>query len=87
MDTLPRVKSVTASKKGWFLEIVWADNRKSRVDLTGLVYRSRHFRVFVDDPKAFQKVSPVNFGSGIGWENGLDYSAATLQTLAEEQDQ
>jgi len=85
MDTLPRVKSVTASKKGWSLEIVWADNRKSRVDLTGLVHRSKHFRVFIDDPKAFQKIAPVNYGSGIGWENGLDYSAMTLQTLAEEQ--
>lgn len=85
MDNLPRVKSVTAGKKGWSLEIVWADNRKSRVDLTGLVHRSKHFRVFVDDPKAFQKVAPVNFGSGIGWGNGLDYSATTLQTLAEEQ--
>jgi len=85
MDTLPRVKSVTASKKGWSLEVVWTDNRKSRVDFTGLVHRSKHFRIFVDDPKAFQKVTPVNYGSGIGWENGLDYSAITLQTLAEEQ--
>src|ERR1700761_5649313 len=85
MDTLPRVKSVTASKKGWSLEVVWTDNRKSRVDFTGLVHRSKHFRIFVDDPKAFQKVTPVNYGSGIGWDNGLDYSAITLQTLAEEQ--
>jgi hypothetical protein len=85
MDTLPRVKSVAASKKGWALDVVWADNRKSRVDLTGLIHRSKHFRVFVDDIKAFQKVAPVHYGSGIGWENGLDYSATTLQTLAEEQ--
>ena len=85
MDTLPRVKSVTASKKRWSLEVVWTDNRKSRVDFTGLVHRSKHFRIFVDDPKAFQKVTPVNYGSGIGWDNGLDYSAITLQTLAEEQ--
>lgn len=85
MDTLPRVKSVTTGKKRWSLEIVWGGGRKSRVDLTGLIHRSKHFRVFVDDPKAFQKVAPVNFGSGIGWENGLDCSAMTLQTLAEEQ--
>ena len=66
MDTLPRVKSVAASKKGWALDVVWADNRKSRVDLTGLIHRSKHFRVFVDDLKAFQKVAPVNYGSSIG---------------------
>src|SRR5271154_1158622 len=85
METLPRVKSVTAAKKGWVLDVVWSDNRKSRVDLTGLVHRSKHFRVFVNDPQAFRSVAPVNFGSGIGWKNGLDYSASTLQTLAEEQ--
>src|SRR5882762_8972368 len=85
MNTLPRVNSVTPAKKSWVLDIVWSDNRKSRVDLTGLVHRSKHFRAFIDDPKAFQNVAPVNFGSGIGWKNGLDYSASTLQTLAEEQ--
>jgi hypothetical protein len=85
MDSLPRVKSVTAGRKGWTLDVVWADSRKTRIDLTGLVHRSRHFRIFVDDPEAFRNVAPVNYGSGIGWENGLDYSAATLHTLAEEQ--
>lgn len=84
MDALPRVKSVTA-RKGWILDIVWDDSRKSRVDFTGLIHRSRHFDIFARDPEAFRKVAPVNFGSGIGWENGLDYSASTLQTLAEEQ--
>jgi hypothetical protein len=85
MEKLPRVKSVTAGKKGWILHVVWSDGGKSRIDLTGLVHRSKHFRVFIDDLKAFHKVAPVNFGSGIGWENGLDYSATTLRTLAEEQ--
>jgi hypothetical protein len=85
MDILPRVKSVTAGKKDWLLDVVWSDNRKTRVDLTGLVHRSKHFHAFVDNPKAFQNVAPVSFGSGIGWGNGLDYSAATLRTLAEEQ--
>jgi Protein of unknown function (DUF2442) len=85
VDSLPGVKSVTAGKKGWALDVVWSDNRKTRVDLTGLVHRSKHFHVFVDNPKAFQNVATVNFGSGIGWENGLDCSAATLRTLAEEQ--
>ncbi len=84
MEKLPRVKSVSA-RKGWMLDVVWDNSRKSRVDLTGLIHRSRHFGVFVHDPEAFRKVAPVNFGSGIGWENGLDYSASTLQTLAEEQ--
>lgn len=85
MDDLLRIKAVTPAKKGWILHVVWSDGTKSRIDLTGLVHRSKHFRVFLDDPDAFRKVAPVNFGSGIGWQNGLDYSAATLRTLAEEQ--
>ncbi|HEY0302658.1 MAG TPA: hypothetical protein VGC36_15030 [Rhizomicrobium sp.] len=67
------------------LNIAWDDGTKSQVDLTGLVHRSRHFRVFAEDQAAFRRVKPVGHGSGIGWDNGLDYSAATLKVLAEQQ--
>ncbi len=82
---LPRVKSVSAARQPLTLAVQWADGTKSRVDLTGLVHRSRHFAVFADDPGAFRKVRAVNYGSGIGWDNGLDYAATTLKTLADEQ--
>lgn len=84
MDRLPKVMSV-AAREGWVLDVIWGDSRKSRIDLTGLIHRSRHFGIFAHDPEAFRKVAPVNFGSGIGWDNGLDYSASTLRTLADEQ--
>lgn len=83
--TLPRVKSVEPARGSFSLNILWGDGRKSRVDLTGLIHSSRHFGIFVDDPAAFRKVRPVSYGSGIGWDNGLDYSARTLRTLAEQQ--
>jgi hypothetical protein len=67
------------------LDVAWDDGTKSRVDMTGLVHTSRHFKVFAEDAAAFRRVKPVSYGSGIGWENGLDYSAATLKTLAEQQ--
>src|SRR5712664_1997264 len=84
-DTLPRVRSVGAARAPWTLNVVWADGTKNRIDLTGLIHQSRHFRVFLDDPAAFRKVEVADFGGGIAWRNGLDYGADTLKTLADEQ--
>ena len=80
-----RVKSVKPAKESWTLAVVWADGTRDCVDLTGLVHRSRHFRRFLDEEAAFRKVKIVDYGAGIGWANGLDYSAGTLRILAEEQ--
>lgn len=82
---LPRVRTVKAVKAPLSLAIAWDDGTQSNVDLTGLVHSSRHFKVFAEDQAAFRRVKPVGYGSGIGWDNGLDYSAATLRTLAEQQ--
>ena len=84
-DALPRVKSVNAARAPWTLNVTWANGAKDRVDLTGLICRSRHFRVFLDQPGAFRKVHVVDFGGGVGWENGLDYGADTLRMMADEQ--
>jgi DNA-binding transcriptional regulator YiaG len=85
MDTLPRIKAVSVARAPWTINVSWADARKDRIDLTGLIYRSRHFRVFLDDPGAFRKVHVADFGGGIAWENGLDYGADTVKMLADEQ--
>jgi Protein of unknown function (DUF2442) len=84
-ERLPRVQSVSAAKAPWTLDVVWADGGKSRVDLTGLIHRSKHFRAFLDDPAGFRKVGVTEWGSGVEWENGLDYSADTLKVMADEQ--
>jgi hypothetical protein len=84
-DTLPRVRDVHAVRTPWTLNVVWADGTKSRVDLTGLIYRSRHFKVFLEEPAAFRKVHVADFGGGVEWDNGLDYGADTLKTMADEQ--
>lgn len=68
------------------LNIVWDNDERSRVDLTGLVPRSRHFKVLVDDPAAFRNVRVSDFGGGVAWQNGLDYGADTLKTMAESSD-
>jgi hypothetical protein len=87
-SALPRIVTVAAVKRAPFsLDVAWGDGTKSRIDLTGLVHTSRHFKVFADDPAAFRRVRVVGYGSGIAWANGLDYSAATLRTMADEQQQ
>jgi hypothetical protein len=85
METQTRVKAISATKEPFSLLVTWNSGEKATVDLTGLIHRSRHFRVFLEDPRAFRKVNVIHFGSGIGWDNGLDYSADTLKTLANEQ--
>lgn len=85
MDTPLRIKSVEPAKSSFALKVTWTDGSSSRVDLTGLIHTSRHFKIFVQDAAAFRRVKVVAHGTGIGWENGLDYSAATLKTLADEQ--
>ena len=84
VDTLPRIKSVTA-RASWTLHVTWADRKKDQIDLTGLIHRSRHFRVFLNQPSAFRKIHVADFGGGIEWENGLDYGADTLKMMADEQ--
>jgi Protein of unknown function (DUF2442) len=85
MDTLPRVKAVSAARAPWTVNVSWANGTKDRVDLTGLIHRSRHFRVFLGRSSNFRKVRVAPFGAGIEWENGLDYGADTLKMMADEQ--
>ena len=85
MDTLPRVKAVSAARAPWTLNVTWDDGSKDRVDLTGLIHRSRHFCVFLGQPSVFRQVRVAYFGAGIEWDNGLDYGADTLKMMADEQ--
>ena len=85
VDALPRVKAVSTARMPWTLNITWADGSKDRVDLTGLIYRSRHFRTFLDRSASFRRLRVAAFGAGIQWENGLDYGADTLKVMADEQ--
>lgn len=84
-ESLPRIKAIAPARTPFVLDVTWQNGTRSRVDLTGLIHRSRHFRVFTGRPSEFRKVRVINYGTGIGWENGLDYAAATLKTMAEEQ--
>ncbi|HEY5046908.1 MAG TPA: hypothetical protein VII49_02675 [Rhizomicrobium sp.] len=84
IEVLPRVKSVAAGPR-FTLNVEWKDGSRTKADLTGLIHSSKHFGVFARDAAAFRHVRPVAWGDGVQWDNGLDYSAATLKELAEEQ--
>jgi len=83
-NTLARITGVKARDR-FRLAVTWDDGKKATADLTGLVHRSGHFKVFVEHPEAFRKVRPVEWGSGIEWENGLDFSSESLRMIADEQ--
>ena len=81
---MPRLKSVTALE-GFILELTWDDGRRECADLSGLIAINPHFFVFSKDQDAFHKVQVINWGHGVEWENGLDYSAENLARIAAEQ--
>ncbi len=82
----PRLANVTSAEKPFTLKLTWQDGRCQNADLTGLVNRSPHFRIFLKDPEAFRSVKVINWGHGVEWENGLDYSADNLFKIAAEQE-
>jgi len=85
MTRLNNVSPLSKTDTPFGLSLTWTDGRSQTIDLSGLITFSRHFRVFAKDPEAFTKVSVINWGHGIEWENGLDYSAENLARIADEQ--
>tara|TARA_R110000868_G_scaffold162903_3_gene394641 strand:- start:107635 stop:108165 length:531 start_codon:yes stop_codon:yes gene_type:complete len=82
---MKRLVDVGATDTPFTLQLRWDDGVEQRADLSGVIALSRHFAVFSDDPDAFSKVRIINWGHGIAWENGLDYSAENLARIADEQ--
>lgn len=89
-EELVRVASLRAAGPR-LLRVRFAGERGvHRLDLTGLLARSRHFAPLLSDPKAFTRAEIIEDGLGIGWPvetkwGRLDVSAATLRRIAEEQ--
>ena len=85
MEELRRLKSVSAVRgKPYVMRVIWKNGSTDVVDMTGVVHRLKAFAP-LRDPGAFRKVRVIAEGLGIGWDNGLDYSARSLRLLAEEQ--
>lgn len=82
---MKRLAAVRTTDRPFTLLLQWDDGFEQQADLSGLIALSRHFAVFADDPDAFAKVRVINWGHGVAWENGLDYSAENLERIADEQ--
>ncbi|WP_167710584.1 DUF2442 domain-containing protein [Thalassospira xiamenensis] len=82
---MKRLAAVKTTDRPFTLLLQWDGGFEQQADLSGLVTLSRHFAVFADDPDAFAKVGVINWGHGVAWENGLDYSAENLARIADEQ--
>jgi len=66
------------------------DAHEYRLDLTGLIARSKHFAPLQDDANVVARLEIVEGGLGVAWPvetkwGHLDVSAETLRRIAEEQ--
>ncbi len=78
-----RISSVVANP-GYCLSIVWQDGGKAIVDMTEIVQKLPYFGTLKDEAQ-FQQVSVIDYGTGVEWANGIDYSADSLEVMAAEQ--
>lgn len=83
MKPTRRIAAVAAAPD-YRLHITWQDGGSATVDLTGLVYKEPIFAPLKDEA-AFAQVEVIDYGTGVEWANGLDYSADSLEVMAEEQ--
>ena len=66
------------------------DRREYKLDLTGLISRSRHFAPLMNDAEIFAGAEIIEDGLGVAWPvetkwGQIDVSATTLWRIAEEQ--
>jgi hypothetical protein len=78
-----RIASVEA-QAGHRLLVVWQDGGKAVIDMVGVVQKLPYFAPLKDEA-AFRQVSVIDYGTGVEWANGLDYSADSLEVMASEQ--
>lgn len=82
---IPRLTDVRPDDHSPFvLHATFSDGAIRRIDMAGVVHRLRAFAPLRDE-NAFRRVRVVNAGGGIAWNDSLDYSAAALRALGEEQ--
>ncbi len=81
---LPRIRRARPGKAPRTLVVDWVGGGRDTVDLTGLIARFGAFAP-LDDADEFAGVEVVNWGGGVAWACGVDYSADSLARLAEEQ--
>ena len=83
-EQLHRIRRVRPDDGPASLVVDWDDGTSLPVDFTGVIARVKAFAP-LNDPELFGQANVIDFGTAIGWPNGLDYSAESLRLIAEEQ--
>ncbi len=78
-----RIATVEA-QPGYRLKVTWRDGGEAVVDMTGVVHKQAHFAA-LKDAAVFRQVAVIDYGTGIEWANGIDYSADSIEAMADEQ--
>lgn len=81
--TLPRIERIDLVGP-YGVAVTWRDGGTDTVDLEGVVYGFEPFYP-LRDPALFARATVMDWGDGIEWPNGLDYSADSLAYQAAEQ--
>ncbi len=83
MSRMLRITEVMALRTG-LLRVTWDDGVTRDVDVTDLL--SGHVLLdMLNIPEVFADVSVVEWGGGVEWRNGADFSAQTLRMHSDEQ--
>ena len=81
-NTLRRISRVVAVRPHGIV-VTWDDGRSDQVDMSEAVLGLDLFAP-LRDFGVFAAVEVIDWGSGIEWSHGLDYSADSLAALAED---
>jgi hypothetical protein len=84
MTTNTRRIATIEAAPGYRLRVVWQDGGDAVVDMTGVVHKQAYFASLKDEA-AFRQVGVIGYGTGIEWANGIDYSADSIEAMANEQ--
>lgn len=80
---LPRIKTAKVMAP-YTLRVAWQDGRIDTVNLEGMIAEFAPFAP-LREPAMFATVRVMEYGDGLEWEGGFDYSADTLRQLADDQ--
>ena len=81
---LHRIRHLWPGDGPTLLVIGWDDDTRTIVDMAGVIARVKAFAPLAER-ELFHAAEVIDNGLGIAWPGGLDYAAASLRLLAEEQ--
>jgi hypothetical protein len=64
--------------------VTWQDGGNAVLDMSGVVHKQAYFAA-LNDEGIFRQVEVIDYGTGIEWAIGIDYSADSIEAMAAEQ--